>query len=179
MIARPRTSALVPAGRSDFLRRSDLGRAVHISSTKTLAVADAEASSSNQDFEDEDDSRQLAIALAIEADQVKGKDILVLNVMPQIYWSRYFVLVSVLSRPQKDAVMARMKDLALEKFNRPWEKSPMSQSGAWAVMDLGDVVVHVFTPDEREYYDLETVYQECEQVELPFEGERFLGADEW
>ena len=36
----------------------------------------------------------------------------------------------------------------------------------------GDVIAHVFTPTARTYYDLEDLYQECDEVELPFETER-------
>jgi ribosomal silencing factor RsfS len=36
------------------------------------------------------------------------------------------------------------------------------------VMDFGDVVVHIFTPEQREYYDLESFYGAAEEVPLPF-----------
>jgi ribosomal silencing factor RsfS len=38
----------------------------------------------------------------------------------------------------------------------------------WEVLDLQDVVVHVFTAEQREYFDLETFYGAAEEVELPF-----------
>lgn len=36
------------------------------------------------------------------------------------------------------------------------------------MLDLQDVVVHVFTAEQREYFDLETFYGAAEEVELPF-----------
>lgn len=39
---------------------------------------------------------------------------------------------------------------------------------AWEVLDFGDVVVHIFTPDQREYYDLESFYGAAEELPLPF-----------
>ena len=33
-------------------------------------------------------------------------------------------------------------------------------SGGWLVMDYGDVVVHLFSPDQREYYDLEELWSD-------------------
>jgi ribosomal silencing factor RsfS len=38
----------------------------------------------------------------------------------------------------------------------------------WEVLDLQDVVVHVFTAEQREFFDLETFYGAAEEVELPF-----------
>ena len=37
----------------------------------------------------------------------------------------------------------------------------------WEVLDFGDVVMHCFTPDQREFYDLEGFYGAAEEVELP------------
>lgn len=36
------------------------------------------------------------------------------------------------------------------------------------MLDFGDVVVHIFTPDQREYYDLESFYGAAEEVPLLF-----------
>ncbi len=47
-------------------------------------------------------------------------------------------------------------------------------------MDFGDVVLHVFTSEQREFYDLESFYGAAEEVDLPFlvEGEK-AGAPAW
>jgi ribosomal silencing factor RsfS len=39
-------------------------------------------------------------------------------------------------------------------------------------VDCGDVVAHVFTPSARDFYDIETLYRDAQDVELPFETER-------
>ena len=36
------------------------------------------------------------------------------------------------------------------------------------MLDYGDVVVHVLTPDQREFYDLESFYGAAEEIDLPF-----------
>ncbi len=48
---------------------------------------------------------------------------------------------------------------------------------AWEVLDFGDVVVHIFTPDQREYYDLESFYGAAEEVSLPFISEQRSSPD--
>ncbi len=39
------------------------------------------------------------------------------------------------------------------------------------MLDFGDVVVHIFTPEQREFYDLESFYGTAEEVTLPFLAE--------
>ena len=49
---------------------------------------------------------------------------------------------------------------------------------AWEVLDYGDVVVHVLTPEQRDFYDLESFYGAAEEVDLPFlKGEQKFGGD--
>ena len=45
------------------------------------------------------------------------------------------------------------------------------------MLDYGDVVVHVMTPEQRDFYDLESFYGAAEEVDLPFlkEEQRFGG----
>jgi len=131
-------------------------------------VAEAGPTSEGSQDEQEDDSRACAILMAEVADGVKAEDILVLHVEHVCSWTRYFVLVTARSRPQMDALMVKMRDAVNEKFGRDFQKNSESGGSAWAVMDLGDVVAHVFSPQEREYYDLESFYQDADMVELPF-----------
>ncbi len=42
--------------------------------------------------------------------------------------------------------------------------------GGWELLDYGDVIIHVMTSEQREYYNLETFYGAAEEVELPFEA---------
>ena len=44
--------------------------------------------------------------------------------------------------------------------------SPDIMEGAWALLDMGDVVVHVFEPHSREFYALEHLWQDAPRVEF-------------
>ena len=48
----------------------------------------------------------------------------------------------------------------------------MTSQGDWVCVDCGEVVVHVFTPSSRDFYDIEALYRDAVDVELPFETER-------
>jgi hypothetical protein len=45
-------------------------------------------------------------------------------------------------------------------------------------VDAADIIVHVFTPSSRQFYDIETLYKDAVDVELPFETERPISQEE-
>ena len=74
------------------------------------------------------------------------------------------------SRPQLGAVLAKSESAAAgERFGRDLGGARGAGRSPWEVLDFGDVVMHCFTPDQREFYDLEGFYGAAEEVELPAE----------
>jgi ribosome-associated protein len=78
-------------------------------------------------------------------------------------FSDYFVIASAGSSRQMDAVLESIEE-ALEE-DRPTligrEGEPES---GWVLLDYGDVIVHLFAPEERAYYDLEGLWQAATPV---------------
>lgn len=82
-----------------------------------------------------------------------------------------------MSRPQLLAVLARIEDAARDDWDRVKQNS--AGSSQWEVMDFGDVVVHVFTSEQREHYDLDGFYAAAEEVPLPFvQDQQKVSSDE-
>lgn len=106
-----------------------------------------EKSSSDQD------SRQFALALARECWETKGEDLILLHVAPLVYWTQYMIIVTVFSKPQLGAMLAKVEKTAEEMFGRR-PAQPAQGRSSWELLDFGDVVVNVLTADQREYYDL-------------------------
>jgi hypothetical protein len=79
-----------------------------------------------------------------------------------------------MSCPQLLAVLGRMEDAAQLDFDRTKQNS--AGSSQWEVLDFGDVVVHVFTSDQREHYDIDSFYAAAEEVPLPFLGDVEAGS---
>lgn len=66
------------------------------------------------------DSLEFGMAMARIADDTKGQDIMLLHVEPLSSWTSYMLLVTVTSRPQLNAVIAKIeKEAELEKWQRP------------------------------------------------------------
>jgi len=77
----------------------------------------------------------------------------------------YFLIMSGSSAKHVTAVaqniMEHAKRLQIQRFS-----SEGIQQGNWALMDYGDVIVHVFQPSVREFYDLEGLWSEAPRVEF-------------
>ena len=61
-----------------------------------------------------------------------------------------------------------MEDKLLEDGVAPRKKEGQND-GRWAILDYGPVLVHIFHPEQRQYYKLERLWDEgTNRVELPF-----------
>ena len=70
----------------------------------------------------------------------------------------YFVIASAGSERQIDAILETIdQELRKAEKIRPQGREGTPESG-WVLLDYGDVVVHIFAPEERSYYDLESLW---------------------
>lgn len=91
----------------------------------------------------------------------KGFDITVINVSKLTTIADYFVIVSGNSSTQVMSIADEIEDKLLEA-GYPEVKKEGYESGRWILLDLNDVIVHVFHKDEREYYNLERLWADTE-----------------
>ncbi|KAF3670166.1 Protein Iojap, chloroplastic [Capsicum annuum] len=126
----------------------------------------------SEEIDDDAESLSFAMAVAKVASDVKAGDIKVLFVKPLVYWTRFFIIATAFSRPQIDAIGTRIRDMAEEQYGKV--ASGDSKPNSWTLLDFGDVVVHIFLPQQREYYNLEEFYGNAASIELPFENQQKL-----
>ncbi|CAL9755456.1 unnamed protein product [Musa acuminata subsp. burmannicoides] len=119
--------------------------------------------------DDDSESLSFAVTLAKVANEVKAADIRVLFVKPLVYWTRFFIIVTAFSRPQIDAIGSKIRDTAEKQFNKI--ASGDTKPNSWTLLDFGDVVVHIFLPQQRAYYNLEEFYGNATPIELPFDNQ--------
>ena len=105
----------------------------------------------------------LARRVAELAEDKKAADIVVLDVTALTTMADYFVICSGGSERQLDAIadgiVGPLRDEKTKPIGR--EGTPASH---WVLLDFGSVVVHVFTPPERAFYDLERRWSEAKTV---------------
>jgi ribosome-associated protein len=89
---------------------------------------------------------------------MQAEDILLLDIRNAASFADYFVIGTAGSERQLDAVLTEIdKRLGKEEKLRPMGREGEPASG-WVLLDYGDVIVHLFAPEQRTYYDLEGLW---------------------
>ena len=97
------------------------------------------------------------------AEDKKASDIVVLELAPLTTVADYFVICSGGSERQLDAIAdGILAGLRAEKI-RPIGREGLPISH-WVLLDFGSVVVHIFTPPERDYYAIEKHWSEARTI---------------
>lgn len=104
---------------------------------------------------------EVAHAITEYAVDRKAIDIVQLDLRELISFTDYFIVCTGRSDRQVKAI----HDAILEGMKHDHGMQPARVEGAgradWILMDYGDVIVHVFTPEMRDYYRLETLWGEA------------------
>lgn len=100
----------------------------------------------------------------------KGIDTKVLDIGAMTSIADYFVIVSGNSSTQVDA-LAREIDEKLSEHGVEPIHSEGKNSSRWIILDFGDIIVHVFHKDEREYYNLERLWEDKDNNNHDHENE--------
>ncbi len=112
-----------------------------------------------------EESRATAVAAAQAAAAKQATDIVILDVRELIVITDYFVIASgSTDRQVRTVVEAIEKALRQERGERPVRREG-EDAARWVLLDYIDVVVHVFTDEQREYYDLERLWRDAPRVE--------------
>ncbi|ENQ3104170.1 ribosome-associated protein [Bacillus sp. 491mf] len=101
--------------------------------------------------------RELLILAARAADDKRAEDIVVLNMQGISPLADYFVICHGNSDKQVQAIAREVKAQAHEA-QIDVKRMEGFEEARWVLVDLGDVVVHVFHKDERGYYNLERLW---------------------
>ncbi len=94
-------------------------------------------------------------------------DIVLLDVREQTSIADYFVIATVDNERQARAIEAEMlQNLKVEQNIRPlsFEGVGETEVGGWALLDYGDVIVHLFTEETRRFYNLEELWNKANVV---------------
>ena len=106
---------------------------------------------------------ELARRIVDLAEDKKAADIVLLDLSALTTLADYFVICSGGSERQLDAIADGIVSALRDEKTKPYgrEGTPASH---WVLLDFGSVVVHIFTPPERDYYGLEKHWGEARTV---------------
>lgn len=117
------------------------------------------------------DQKEIAILAAKALDAKRAKDITVLKVDEMTVITDYMVIATGTSAPQVKALCETVED-ELAKADVFARRREGVNDGHWCVLDYGDVMVHVFHEQDREYYQLERLWADgTNEVQVDYDAE--------
>jgi ribosome-associated protein len=102
-------------------------------------------------------SRELARLISEAASAKKARDVVSIDLRKRSSMADFFVVAEGDTDRQTRAIADAVQDATREQGIRPFHVSGEAD-GAWILIDYIEVVVHIFLPGERAFYDLETLW---------------------
>ncbi len=110
-------------------------------------------------------SQEKMEAIVRQLDKKKARDIKALKVSGLTLLADYFVICSATSSTQVQALSDTLED-AMEQQGAELLQKEGKQGLNWILMDYSDVIVHIFYQETREFYGLEKLWSDAEEISL-------------
>lgn len=110
-------------------------------------------------------SQELTCSAVKILDSKKANDIMALKVRDLTIVADYFVIASGSSNTQVKTLADELEFQLSEQGVKPL-RTEGYQGGNWIIVDYGDVVVHIFHQETREFYSLERLWADAEAISL-------------
>lgn len=110
-------------------------------------------------------SEDLATKIVKVLDSKKGIGITGIDIRALTTIGDYFLLVTGTSSPHVKALAEEVED-ALSKEGIEPRRIEGAQSATWILMDYQDVILHIFTKETREFYNMERLWADAPRMDL-------------
>ena len=98
------------------------------------------------------------------AEEKKGWDIVTLDISKISIIADFFVICTGSSSINVQAIAGEIVDSGKEEFGGLTPRTEGYREGRWVLLDYGDVVVHIFQEEERQFYNLERLWGDASVV---------------
>lgn len=113
------------------------------------------------------ESKEFALQIAQVLDEKKATRVKVLKVRDLTVMADYFVIASGTSSTHVKSLAEEVEFRMKEQGTAPIRTEGFNTQN-WFIIDYGNVIMHVFSPEARDFYDLEHLWADGENVELNF-----------
>lgn len=150
-----------PEGSEDALTPEEIKKA-----DKQAVDWDTETSHADRDPDLYERSLANAKSAAACADEMRGTDIVILDMTKIASIVDFFVICTATSRRQMHAIADQVnRKLKGEEKNERLGIEGYRTEANWILVDFGDIVLHAFTPEGRELYDLENLKADATKID--------------
>lgn len=112
------------------------------------------------------ESYRMVEAAVRALDEKKAMEIKVLDIHAQTGIADYFVICHGTSTPHTKALSDFVEEKLEETLNERVLRREGYQGGGWILLDYGAVIVQIFKPEERAYYNLEKLWGDSPEVDI-------------
>lgn len=109
----------------------------------------------------------MALVAAEAASEKKAEDIIAIDVADLLVVTDYFIICTGHSDRQVKTIADEIEEVLRERAGIKSIGREGDEDGRWVLVDFVDVVVHVFQPEDREFYRLEKLWSDAPRLELP------------
>ena len=117
-------------------------------------------------FIDKEKAKEITLKAAKILDDKKLEEIKILDLEDITSLSDFFILATASSSPQMkagaDAIYKELKEEGI----LPYSENENTSESLWHLSDYGFLVIHIFTKEGREYYDLDKLWLEAKEIEF-------------
>ncbi|MCI9068442.1 MAG: ribosome silencing factor [Lachnospiraceae bacterium] len=110
-------------------------------------------------------SKEMAAIVCRALEDKKGQDVTVIDISGVSCLADYFIIANGENSNQVQAMTDNVEE-EMEKEGYHFTQKEGYQSARWILLDYRDVVVHVFSREDRRFYDLERVWRDGRIVDI-------------
>lgn len=112
------------------------------------------------------ESNILAENIVKAIDDKKGQDIILLDIREKTGIADYFVICTGNTKIQTKAIADGIEEKLDKEYGVTIYHREGFQTGEWILLDYGTVIVQIFQPEARQYYNLEKLWSDGKNVDL-------------
>ena len=110
-------------------------------------------------------SEELAKKIVRILDSKKGMEIVGIDIHDLTTIGDYFILVTGTSSPHVKALAEEVEDTLAKEGLEP-RRVEGAQSATWILIDYQDVILHIFTKETRDFYNMERLWSDAPRLDL-------------
>lgn len=110
-------------------------------------------------------NKDIALLAANELDKRKALDITIIDIAEKSGFADYFVIATASSLRQLGSLTTFVEDKLAEEGILVNHTEGKGDSG-WILMDYGDVIINIFTAEQREHYNIEKLWNDCIKIDF-------------
>ena len=110
-------------------------------------------------------AKEVALQVTKALDEKKGMNIKLLKIDKVSTLAEFFLICTGTSNTHVKT-LCDYAEYAMEQMGEPLLGREGHRGNSWELLDYGAVVIHVFTEEAREFYNLERLWADAEQVDL-------------